>query len=518
MRDRYDIAVIGSGFAGSLLAMIARQLGYAVVLLERGRHPRFAIGESSTPLCNLLLEELADRYHLPALKPLTKWGSWQKTYPAAACGLKRGFSFFHHNLRHPATPPLTHEQQLLVAASPHDEIADTHWFRADFDELLLHQAEDLGVVYIDEVRLTHFCEQENGIDLSGIRNGQTAEYSARFVVDATGPRGCLHQLLQISEKQFPGYPKTSALFGHFSGVQRLESGGHIADLTDAPYPIDDAAVHHVFDGGWIWVLHFNNGLTSAGVITTHGTTLIQDEREWHAFLQQIPALKKQFQQALPVKPLTHAPDLSYLSAQITGARWAMLPSAAGFVDPLLSTGFPLTLLGVERIARMLEQRLDDEQQSAGLREYAELTYAEFLQTSQLIAALYANTHNFAVFRALTLLYFAAASYSETVRRLQKPALATSFLLQNNPHFGPQCRRLFAKASHRIAPHQAEAFIAEVLAVIEPFDVAGLTSPYTRHRYPVDANDLLAAAAKVQSTHQEIAAMLDRSGFHATVGS
>ncbi len=35
-----------------------------------------------------------------------------------------------------------------------------------------------------------------------------------------------------------------------------------------PYPIDDAAVHHVFDGGWIWVLKFNNGITSAGVAAT----------------------------------------------------------------------------------------------------------------------------------------------------------------------------------------------------------------------------------------------------------
>src|SRR5215475_13207262 len=92
----YDIAVVGSGFAGSLMAMIARRLGLSVVLLERGRHPRFAIGESSTPLANLLLEELAGRYDLPQLAPLAKWSRWQKTHPEIPCGLKRGFTFFHH--------------------------------------------------------------------------------------------------------------------------------------------------------------------------------------------------------------------------------------------------------------------------------------------------------------------------------------------------------------------------------------------------------------------------------------
>ena len=96
MSADYDIAIVGSGFAGSLLAMIARRLGKSVILLERGKHPRFAIGESTTPLSNLLLEELATRYDLPNLLPLCKWGTWRKSNPELACGLKRGFTFYHH--------------------------------------------------------------------------------------------------------------------------------------------------------------------------------------------------------------------------------------------------------------------------------------------------------------------------------------------------------------------------------------------------------------------------------------
>src|SRR5215203_4473814 len=129
----FDLAVVGSGFAGSLISMIAARLGLSVVLIERGKHPRFAIGESSTPLANLLLEELATRYDLPKLLPLTKWGTWQSSYPEIACGLKRGFSFHHHTFDHPFANRPGRGDQLLVAASPHDAIADTHWYRADFD-------------------------------------------------------------------------------------------------------------------------------------------------------------------------------------------------------------------------------------------------------------------------------------------------------------------------------------------------------------------------------------------------
>ncbi|MFN7131407.1 MAG: NAD(P)-binding protein, partial [Myxococcales bacterium] len=36
----FDLAVVGSGFAGTLTALIARQLGLRVVLIERRLHPR----------------------------------------------------------------------------------------------------------------------------------------------------------------------------------------------------------------------------------------------------------------------------------------------------------------------------------------------------------------------------------------------------------------------------------------------------------------------------------------------
>src|SRR5579884_450651 len=96
MQSDFDLAIIGSGFGGSLLAMVARRLGLSVVLLEKGRHPRFAIGESTSPLTNLLLETIAQRYDLPRLTPLTSYGPWQRTYPEIVCGLKRGFTFYHH--------------------------------------------------------------------------------------------------------------------------------------------------------------------------------------------------------------------------------------------------------------------------------------------------------------------------------------------------------------------------------------------------------------------------------------
>src|SRR5687768_14870879 len=126
--------------------MIGRKLGRSVVLLEKGKHPRFAIGESSTPLANLILEELADRFQLPRIRPLAEWASWQRAYPGIASGLKRGFTFYHHTAGNPFRDE--RKEQLLVAASPNDATADTHWYRPDFDAFLVREAQNLGVVYL----------------------------------------------------------------------------------------------------------------------------------------------------------------------------------------------------------------------------------------------------------------------------------------------------------------------------------------------------------------------------------
>ena len=206
MSATYDIAVVGSGFAGSLLAMIAHRLGRSVILIEKGTHPRVVIGESSTPLSNLLLEELTSRYGLASIGPLAKWGSWQRSYPHVGCGLKRGFTFHHHVLGSTAEPDPERRNQLLVAASPRDEISDTHWYRADFDHLLVQEAVKLGVEYVDQVKLHRMTDCGDAVRLEGKQSGKDVEFHARFVVDATGPRGFIHQALGLNETEFAGYP------------------------------------------------------------------------------------------------------------------------------------------------------------------------------------------------------------------------------------------------------------------------------------------------------------------------
>jgi FADH2 O2-dependent halogenase len=336
--------------------------------------------------------------------------------------------------------------------------------------------------------------------------------AADFVIDASGPRGCLHRAWQLAESQPRWQPGTQAIYTHFEGVERWDRIRPSA--ATPPYPVDAAAVHHLFDGGWIWVLRFNNGLTSAGAALTDARAATLDaqdgETAWHRLLASLPAVEEQFADARPVLPFVRSPRLYFRTARVSGPSWALLPSAAGIVDPLLSTGFALTLSGVIRLLDILESTSSGPEREVALREYERITLDQLDVVERLVAALYSAMDDPPLFKRLGRLYFAAASFSEVARRLGRPELAPGFLLSGHPIFGPRLEACtLAALSPRSDRHALEARIDRA---IEPFDTIGLLDEGRRDWYPVLADDLLRSAGKLRATRVEIEELLQRSGM------
>ncbi len=231
---------------------------------------------------------------------------------------------------------------------------------------------------------------------------------------------------------------------------------------------------------------------------------------WDRLLERLPSVAAQFRDARPIVPFVHAPRIAFRSRRVSGPGWALLPSAAGVIDPLLSTGFPLTLLGVLRLLDALER--SGEARDEALADYERTTLLELDATERLVGALYALMDDPAMFKRLSLLYFAAASFSETARRLGRPALAPGFLLSAHPAFSAELAACTAAAAARPQGRAREELAARIDRAITPFDAAGLLDRSRRDWYPVKAEDLLAAAAKLEATPQEVLAVLERTGF------
>jgi FADH2 O2-dependent halogenase len=276
-------------------------------------------------------------------------------------------------------------------------------------------------------------------------------------------------------------------------------------------------VHHVFPGGWIWVLRFNNGLTSAGVACTQAVSeelrLSEGASGWARLLEQLPSVRECFAEAEATLPFVFSAPMAYRRREIVGERWALLPSAAGFIDPLLSTGFPLTLLGIERLARLLETKKPTDDCRAELAVYAQTTRDDLAITAKAVGALYACMDDFPVFTVVTKLYFAAVMFSETKRRLGHTAEVSSFLLREHPTFAPKCAAcLDAVTRGDWRNGQREALLVQIRETVEPFDLAGLNDVARQNCHPCLAEDLLAGADKLNTTQAELQELLARAGF------
>src|SRR6056297_3503418 len=333
-QNNYDFLIAGSGFAGSVTALCLKSAGFSVCLVEKDKHPKFSIGESSTPIADMILRDLADTYDLPQLKKLSRYGSWQTHYPNVTCGLKRGFSYYKHS--------------------------DTQWYRPDTDQLFVQMVKDAGIVYLDRTIIKRVIKSDAGhwlVDAG--QNGSSTEIKAGFIIDGTGSPDFSGRFFGTTSSDQDFRTNTRAVFSHFENVPEWKSylDEHGFNTDDYPYHPDHSALHHLLEPGWMWMLRFNDGLLSAGlVLDGKDKDHLTAEEEWHSVVSNYPSLERLFDSAIIANPPDRFIKTGRLQRKLNkmyGDGWAALHHTAGFVDPLHSTGIAHSLAGVEKLLSIL---------------------------------------------------------------------------------------------------------------------------------------------------------------------
>jgi FADH2 O2-dependent halogenase len=514
-----EVAIVGSGFAGSLLARILAVQGYDVVLLERGTHPRFAIGESSTPLANLSLERIGIRYGLPDCYRLATHGRWLEHFPELRRGLKRGFTYYRHHPNQPFANRGLDSERLLVAASPHDSLSDSHWMRADIDHHFVREAIAAGVDYRDRVNLTTAEIAPDSVRLSGTRTDTPFELRANFLIDASGPGGFLARQLSIPSGLAQTETRAALVFSHFDAVQLIKNT--VPGLPEGPYPDDWAAVHHIIDEGWMYSLRFDDGVTSAGfLLTPVGLASLQSSGAldaaslWRTLLARYPTLAAAFADATPFMPIAFLPAIQHRLTRAAGERWALMPHAYAFVDPLFSTGIAWGLRAVERLALAFEsvshgRRVPDQDV---LTRYEAALGAEADQIDLVVAGAYEAMAHFDLFTAQAMLYFAAVSFAEAGQRLlpTDSVAWNGFLGVGDSVLGPLPRESFGRLRQITqrrgnvgTPDERRAFVEWMTRAIAPRNIAGLADARRKNLYPVDFDALIEQHSLLGMTRDQI---------------
>lgn len=316
-----DVIVIGGGPAGSTAATFLAQQGFDVTLLERERFPRFQIGESLLPYSNdffarLGVEDLLDR------------GSYVPKYGAAFVTGDGSLQFrfrFDERLRDP------YRSSFQVT-------------RSEFDHMLLLNAERHGVTVRQETAVA-------SVDLSNrdraiVKTVAGEELETRFVLDASGNRSVLGSRIG-NRLDVPSLRKV-AFFAHFRNVPRAEGrdGGNITIV--------------VLRNGWFWMIPVTEETMSVGLVTDRDHYLscgLEPEELLTKTIEGAPWIAEKMKDAERVSQVYARRDFSFRMRTLAGPNFALIGDAAGFLDPIFSTGVFMAMKSADFASDAVGERL-----------------------------------------------------------------------------------------------------------------------------------------------------------------
>src|SRR5213593_1202498 len=320
----YDVAIIGGGPAGSTAAALLARAGRRVVVFEREKFPRFHIGESLLPF---------------SMKAFTRLGLHEKFLRAGflkkfggeifgACSDQGTKFYFKDGFR----SQTDHAYQVT---------------RGDFDKVLLDHAAECGAEVCEQISVDRVQFSQDEVELAVKSNGSSQSIQARYLNDASGRASVLGRHFKI-KKTYDHLQKLS-IFAHYDGVWRAE--GIDGTLTVLIRAIDR----------WFWLIPLSAERTSIGVVldseTFRRSKLSAEDFLEHALAEQ-PIIAKRMTNALRVSQVHVEADFSYRSALLHGERWLLAGDAAGFIDPIFSSGVFLAVFSGERCADVLNEVLE----------------------------------------------------------------------------------------------------------------------------------------------------------------
>jgi len=306
----YDAIIIGGGPGGSTAGAALARAGKKVLILEREHFPRFHVGESLIPFGNDIFSAI---------------GVWEKMQQANFMP-KLGAEFVLGNSR--AAISIIFGRYLARRYAHTFQVE-----RSRFDELMLDHAAASGCEVWQDTRVESASVTDDGAAVQCVRDGKTDELKARWLFDASGREAFLGKQLQLPKTDL-GMPKKFATFAHFRGVLRNDppADGHITVVR--------------LDFGWFWMIPLTAEKTSIGLVQTldhFRSTGLQPGECFERVVSTSTELRRRMAHAERVSEFSFAGDYTYRHLRNAGPRWFLIGDAAGFVDPIFSSGVMLAV-------------------------------------------------------------------------------------------------------------------------------------------------------------------------------
>jgi flavin-dependent dehydrogenase len=356
MAPLFDVAILGGGLAGNLLArQLRREVPNArVLLVERTREQGFKVGESTVDVFG---------HYLTRRLGLSSY-LYDQQLP------KNGLRFFFDREdRGGALESLSEIGTTGLLPLPSFQLDRARFER---DVLAMNVAAGVDVrVGTKAVSVRLDATSGHEIELAD-DEGATRRVSARWAVDATGRASLLARQKRLRTDEPIA---RAAVWGRFHGVADLDDHGSGAFRARVRHTSRVLSTNHFCHPGyWIWLIPLGRGVTSVGVVMER--SLFRDAYRTRdgflAFLRTHRAMVELLERAEMID-VTSFGQLAYGCSRAVDARerWALTGEAAAFSDPLYSPGGDFIALMNDWVTDLVRRDLGGE--SAGsLAERADL--------------------------------------------------------------------------------------------------------------------------------------------------
>jgi len=335
----YDVVISGSGIYGAMLGTILAKNNVTVKIIEEGRHPRFSLGEAMLPQSALWAYIIGEYFQIPEIQNLSDSDRICE-HITKNCGIKHSIGFAYHEENCELEGSKLH--QLIPPNMPF--YSESHLVRSDIDHYLLKTALSYGCEYLDETKIIDVEIEEKKV----IITTESEEIHGSLYVDSTGKNSLLARKLNLRETADDLKTKSRCIFNH---VENLKPFDEVIPMQIHPgqsKKLHHGTLHHVFYGGWMWVIPFDNFEKSSSKIGSIGILLdetvhpeqtnLSAEEEFKYFVNKFPTVKEHLKGIDSKNNFTRTKRLQYSASKSVGDRFILTNNTFGFVDALYSNG------------------------------------------------------------------------------------------------------------------------------------------------------------------------------------
>lgn len=332
---KYDVVIAGGGPAGSTVGSLVKRYSphLKVLLLEKAQFPRHHVGESMLAGGTPVLHEMG------VFDKIDKHGFVEKLGATYIWGRDRkpwGFEF----------------DELIKKFAERGQRLPEIYFkawqvrRAEYDHILLDHSAEWGVEVLQGARVSQVLRDPDGGRVVGVEYQDkqgTHTVACTWLMDCTGQDALIGREMNLRE--YDEHMNNYALWGYWKGAKwKFEYLGH-SNLT--------RILIVTTPRGWIWYIPIDTDVVSVGFVT-HRQTLKQmvggPEKLYREEIASCPEIQGLLDKAHIVRStpdqsrdICAIQDWGYTSRKMSGPGWALAGDAAGFVDPILSSGTMLAL-------------------------------------------------------------------------------------------------------------------------------------------------------------------------------